>query len=66
MKNIKQSFFQGLSSFNTHTIEIDLEKVLKLDFLIENFRLYDSPFGENEDNFMKEKQNSLFFLDQQK
>ncbi len=55
-----------MGSSTTHTIEIDLEKVLKFDFWIEKFRLYESPYTENEDNFMREKQNSLFFLDQQK
>ena len=58
--------FKGFSSSTTHPIEIDVEKkVLKFDFTIKNFRLYESPLKDNEDNFIRENQNSLYFLDQQ-
>ena len=44
---------------------MDLEKkVLEFDFMLTNFRLYQSPLTETEDNFIREDQKSLFFLDQ--
>ena len=55
--------FRGFSSSTTHQIEIDLEKkVLDYDYILTNFRLYQSPLKQ--DNFMRENQNSLFFLNQ--
>ena len=57
--------FKGFSSSTTHPIEIDLEKkVLEFDYILTNFRLYNSPLSETEDNFIRENQNSVFFLDQ--
>ena len=56
--------FKGFSSSTTHPIEIDLEKkVIALSYTITNFKLYKAPLKETEDNFLKEKQNSVFFLD---
>ena len=55
--------FKGFSSSTTHPIEMDLEKkVLTFDYVITNFRLYQSPLTGAEDNFIRENQNSLFFL----
>jgi hypothetical protein len=57
--------FKGFSSSTTHPIEIDLEKkVIKFRYIITNFKLYKAPLKETEDNFIRENQNSLFFLDQ--
>ncbi len=59
--------FKGFSSSTTHTIEIDLEKkVIELTYTITNFKLYKAPFTEAEDNFLKESQNSVFFLNRKK
>ena len=55
--------FKGFSSSTTHPIEIDLEKkVIGLTYILTNFRLYKSPLTEEEDNFIRENQNSAFFL----
>ena len=55
--------FKGFSSSTTHPIEMDLEKkVLTFDYVITNFRLYQSPLTGAEDDFIRENQNSLFFL----
>ena len=57
--------FKGFSSSTTHPIEIDLEKkVIEFTYIITNFKLYKAPLSENEDNFMRENQNSAFFLNQ--
>ena len=57
--------YRGFSSSTTHPIEIDLEKkVIKFDYIITNFRLYKSPLNETEDNFIRENENSFFFLNQ--
>ena len=57
--------FKGFSSSTTHPIEIDLEKkILKFDFIITNFKLYESPLIENKENFIRESQKSVFFLNQ--
>ena len=66
-RNIKEKLeiiiFKGFSSSTTHPIEIDLEKkVLKLDYILTNFRLYKSPLIETEDNFIRENQKIIFFL----
>ena len=56
--------FKGFSSSTTHPIEMDLEKkVLEFDYIITNFRLYKAPLTDTEDNFIRENQNSYFFLD---
>jgi len=57
--------FKGFSSSTTHPIEIDLEKkVIEFDYTLTNFKLYESPLIESEDNFIRENQDSLFFLNQ--
>ncbi len=55
--------FRGYSSSTTHPIEIDLEKkVIALNYIITNFKLYKAPLKETEENFIREDQNSFFFL----
>ena len=55
--------FRGYSSSTTHPIEIDSEKkVITLSYTITNFKLYKAPLTETEDNFIRENQNSIFFL----
>ena len=57
--------FRGFSSSTTHPIEIDSEKkVITLSHIITNFKLYKAPLTETEENFLKENQNSDFFLNQ--
>ena len=57
--------FKGFSSSTTHPIEIDLEKkVIELTYILTNLKLYKAPFTETEDNFIRENQNSVFFLNQ--
>ena len=57
--------FRGYSSSTTHPIEIDSEKkVITLSYTITNFKLYKAPLAENEENFIRENQNSIFFLNQ--
>ena len=57
--------FKGFSSSTTHPIEIDSEKkVIALNYTIKNFKLYKSPFTETEENFIRENENSVFFLNQ--
>ena len=57
--------FKGFSSSTTHPIEIDLEKkVIEFNYIITNFKLYKAPLTETEDNFIRENQNSVFFLNQ--
>ena len=55
--------FKGFSSSTTHPIEIDLDKkVIALTYILTNFKLYEAPLTETEDNFIRENQNSVFFL----
>ncbi len=57
--------FKGFSSSTTHPIEIDLEKkVIEFSYMITNFKLYKAPLVEKKDNFIRENENSAFFLDQ--
>ena len=57
--------FRGYSSSTTHPIEIDSEKkVIELNYIIKNFKLYKAPLTETEENFIRENQNSVFFLNQ--
>ena len=57
--------FRGFSSSTTHPIEIDSEKkVIALTYIITNFKLYKAPLTEAEENFIRENQNSVFFLNQ--
>ena len=58
--------FRGYSSSTTHPIEIDSEKkVITLSYTITNFKLYKAQLTETEENFIRENQNSVFFLNQQ-
>ena len=55
--------FRGYSSSTTHPIEIDLERrVIEFPYLITIFKLYKAPLTENKENFIRENQNSVFFL----
>jgi len=57
--------FRGYSSSTTHPIEIDSEKkVIGLTYIIKNYKLYKAPLTETEENFIRENQNSVFFLNQ--
>ena len=57
--------FKGFSSSTTHPIEIDLEKkVIAFTYILTNFKLFKAPLTETEDNFLRENQNSVFFLNQ--
>ena len=57
--------FRGFSSSTTHPIEIDSEKkVIELTYIITNLKLYKAPLTETEENFIRENQNSVFFLNQ--
>ena len=57
--------FRGYSSSTTHPIEVDSEKkVINFSYKITNFKLYKAPLKETEDNFLRENQNPVFFLDQ--
>ena len=57
--------FRGYSSSTTHPIEIDSEKkVIALTYRITNFKLYKAPLTGTEENFIRENQNSVFFLNQ--
>jgi hypothetical protein len=62
-ENLEIIIFRGFSSSTTHPIEMDLEKkVINLDYVITNFRLYKSPLTETKDNFIRDNRNSFFFL----
>ena len=62
-ENIEIIIFKGFSSSTTHPIEIDLEKkVIESKYIITNFKLYKAPLTENKSNFIRENQNSVFFL----
>ena len=57
--------FKGFSSSTTHPIEIDLEKrVIELKFVLTNFKLFKAPLKETKDNFIRENQNPVFFLNE--
>jgi hypothetical protein len=57
--------FKGFSSSTTHQIEIDVEKkIVAFTYIITNFKLYKATLKETEDNFIRENQNSSFFLNQ--
>ena len=57
--------FRGYSSSTTHPIEIDSEKkVIALTYRMTNFKLYKAPLTGTEENFIRENQNSLYFLNQ--
>ena len=55
--------FKGFSSSTTHPIEIDLEKkIIKFDFILTNFKLYEAPLIEIKENIIRESQKSVFFF----
>ena len=55
--------FKGFSSSTTHPIEIDLEKkVFEFRYMLTNFKLFKAPLKETQDNFIRESQRSVFFL----
>ena len=55
--------FRGFSSSTTHPIEIDLEKkVIGFIYTLTKFKLYKAPLKKNKDDFIRESQNSVFFL----
>ena len=57
--------FRGYSSSTTHPIEVDSEKkVINFSYKITNFKLYRAPLTETENNFIRENQNSVFFLNE--
>ena len=57
--------FKGFSSSTTHPIEIDLEKkVIAFAYILTNFKLYKTPLTETQENFIRENQNSVYFLNQ--
>ena len=57
--------FKGFSSSTTHPIEIDLEKkVIEFRYILTNFKLFKAPLKETKNNFIRENQNSVFFLNQ--
>ena len=57
--------FRGFSSSTTHPIEIDLEKkFIAFSFILTNFKLYKAPLTGTKENFIRENQNSFFFLNQ--
>jgi len=57
--------FKGFSSSTTHPIEIDSEKkVIEFKYILTNFKLYEAPLMTSKDNFIRENQNSVFFLNQ--
>ena len=56
---------KGFSSSTTHPIEIDLEKkVIQFKYILTNFKLFKSPLKGTKDNFIRENQNTVFFLNQ--
>ena len=57
--------FRGFSSSTTHSIEIDLEKkFINFRYTITNFKLYKAPLKKTKDSFIRENENSVFFLNQ--
>ncbi len=57
--------FRGYSSSTTHPIEIDSEKkVIAHTYTMTNFKLYKAPLTETEENFIRDNQDSVFFLNQ--
>ena len=57
--------FKGFSSSTTHPIEIDSDKkIIQFNYIITNFKLYESPLMETKDNLIRESRKSVFFLNQ--
>ncbi len=56
--------FKGFSSSTTHPIAIDLEKkIIGYKFVLLNFKLYKAPLTQNNDTFIRESKNSVYFFD---
>ena len=56
--------YRGFSSSTTHQIEVDLEKkVIDFDHHFTNFKLYRAPLSIGSEGIIRERKNSLFFLD---
>ena len=65
-ENLEIIIFKGFSSSTTHPIEIDLEKkIIDSSYTLTNFKLYKAPLIETEKNFIRENQNSAYFLNLQ-
>ena len=59
--------FKGFSSSTTHPIEMDLDKkVIEFPYVLTKFTLHKAPLTETKENFIRENQNILFFLNQSK
>ena len=57
--------FKGFSSSTTHPIEIDLEKkVIEFRYILTKFKLFKPALKETKENFIRQNQNSVFFLNQ--
>ena len=57
--------FKGFSSSTTHSIEMDLDKkVIEFPYVFTKFKLHKAPLTETKDNFIRENQNIVFFLNQ--
>ena len=55
--------FNGLNRSTTNQIKINFKNVGDLvSHTITNFKLYKAPLTETEENFIRENQNSVFFL----
>ena len=64
-EQLEINIFRGFSSSTTHPIEIDSEKkVIGFNYIIKNFKLYKAPLTETGENFIRENENSVFFLNQ--
>ena len=62
-EKIEIIIFKGFSSSTTHPIEINLEKkVIGLSYILTNFKLYKAPLTDTKNNFIRENQDSNFFL----
>jgi len=40
------------------------KKVIEFRYILTNFKLYEAPLMTSKDNFIRENQNSVFFLNQ--
>ena len=57
--------FKGFSSSTTHPIEMDLDKkVIEFPYVFTKFKLHKAPLTETKDNFIRENQKIVFFLNQ--
>ena len=58
--------FKGFSSSTTHQIEIDIEKkAILFRYILTNFKLFKAPLNKTKDNFIRQNQNSVFFLNKE-